>query len=793
MNKLLLFAKKYYPALIFILIYFVVFYKTFIYGLVPFPGDLLVSRFFPYSSGGWDGFSQWTTHKEFILADVVRQIYPWRILSMDLIKEGIVPLWNIYSFSGTPLLANLQSSVFYPVNILFFITGNKIAWITYIMLQPVLAAFFMYLFIRTLKLSKIASIFGGIGYAFTGYMMVWFEMGTVGHTALWLPFILWGITKYINTKLIRYLILSSFGIAFSIFSGHAQTAVYILIFSLIYYFYIGWSRLKKWEIIIGIFILLLGVMLTAIQIIPTLELSMLSARDSASSAETFHKFIIPWSHIAMLFSPDFFGNPATGNFWGIDYGEFQSYCGVVVLLFSAIGFYSNYKNKNVRLLIATAGISFLLAFQTPLAELLFQSHFPVLSTSLPSRILFLATFSLIVAAAYGVESVMNKKTQWKNILIPTLFILSIYVIFWIFVFTSNIDPLNLSVSKRNLIIPTFIIFSMGGVIIITLKFKRFIFLVLIASFAFMGLEYSYYWNKYLPFSSSNYMFPSHNFLKELQTMSKFDRVYGANSASIATNLSILWKIQNAEGYDPLYVRKYGELVESAEEGKFSKKIPRSDAIIPNTDPVDDTHGKQVLLNLLGTKYVLDKDDNIPDNWDPKNDHFISSRFELIYQNFKWKIYKNLNYIPRAAIFYDYEVILEKKKTLDKLFEEKFPYQTKLILESSPAFSAKNISASAATIIKYSSNYIEIKSNTKQNGLLFFSDNNYPGWRARVDGSPAKIITANHTFRVVEVPKGEHIIIFEYIPYSFYFGAAISAISLFALGFIYQKYKKINSR
>ena len=210
MNKFLSFAKKYYPALIFILVYLAVFYKTFIYGLVPFPGDLLVSRFFPYSSGGWDGFSQWTTHKEFILADVVRQIYPWRILSMDLIKEGIVPLWNIYSFSGTPLLANLQSSVFYPVNILFFITSNKVAWITYIMLQPVLAAFFMYLFIRTLKLSKIASIFGAIGYAFTGYMMVWFEMGTVGHTALWLPFILWGITKYINTKLVKYLIFSSF-------------------------------------------------------------------------------------------------------------------------------------------------------------------------------------------------------------------------------------------------------------------------------------------------------------------------------------------------------------------------------------------------------------------------------------------------------------------------------------------------------------------------------------------------------------------------------------------------------
>ena len=239
MEKVKRFLYQAWPILIFLALYVFIFRKVFFSALVPFPGDLLTSWFFPYKAGGWEGFSPWITHKEYILADVVRQLFPWREVSMDLFKQGMLPLWNIYSFAGNPLLANLQSAVFYPFNIFFLLLESRWAWIAYIMIQSILATSFMYMFIRSLRLSRIAALVAGIGFSFIGYVMVWFEMGVVGHAALWLPLILWGMTKYINKPQGKYLVLSSVGITCSILAGHAQTTAYALLFSLAYFVYLG--------------------------------------------------------------------------------------------------------------------------------------------------------------------------------------------------------------------------------------------------------------------------------------------------------------------------------------------------------------------------------------------------------------------------------------------------------------------------------------------------------------------------------------------------------------------------
>jgi hypothetical protein len=98
------------------------------------------------------------------------------MFAVELLKHGSLPLWNIFAFSRNPLVGNVQSAVFYPLNILFFMFEERLTWIIYIMLQPVLATFFMYIFIRSLNLSKVAAIFAGIAFTFSGYMMVWFEM-----------------------------------------------------------------------------------------------------------------------------------------------------------------------------------------------------------------------------------------------------------------------------------------------------------------------------------------------------------------------------------------------------------------------------------------------------------------------------------------------------------------------------------------------------------------------------------------------------------------------------------------
>lgn len=65
--------------------------------------------------------------------------------------------------------------------------------------------------------------------------------------------------------------------------------------------------------------------------------------------------------------------------------------------------------------------------------------------------------------------------------------------------------------------------------------------------------------------------------------------------------------------------------------------------------------------------------------------------------------------------------------------------------------------------------------------LFLSKTWYPGWRATVDGKPARIVRANGPFSAVAVPAGNHVITFEYITPWFWVGAPLTALTwLFAL-------------
>ncbi len=283
-----------------------------------------------------------------------------------------------------------------------------------------------------------------------------------------------------------------------------------------------------------------------------------------------------------------------------------------------------------------------------------------------------------------------------------------------------------------------------------------------------------------------YMFPSHELVNKLSQITGVNRIYGYDTATIGTNLPVQWRLQTPEGYDPLYIKNYSELMRAGTTGKLETDLPRTDALFSETIPIKDSYTKQVLLNLLGVRYVLDKEDNMPKELDPRTDKFPPDRFQLIYQAFKWKIYRNKMAMSRAVVFYDYEVIPEKEKSIQRLFNRTFPYSQKLILETIPVLPSTSSHPQPAQLHFYSANTIEINTNTKQPGLLFLSDNYYPGWYAYVDNKHSPILRADYSFRAVEVPKGKHTVRFEYKPNSFYIGSIISLISVLLLVFSIKK-------
>jgi hypothetical protein len=66
------------------------------------------------------------------------------------------------------------------------------------------------------------------------------------------------------------------------------------------------------------------------------------------------------------------------------------------------------------------------------------------------------------------------------------------------------------------------------------------------------------------------------------------------------------------------------------------------------------------------------------------------------------------------------------------------------------------------------------------GWLVVRDLYWPGWKAAVDGRPARVFPADGLFRAVRVPKGEHRVTFRYRPASLLLGGVLSVLAALGL-------------
>src|SRR3989344_5486930 len=151
---------------------------------LPIPADTIVGLYHPYRDFYAKDYPRGIPFKNSLITDPVRQQYPWKELVVNLEKNLQLPLWNPYSFSGTPHLANFQSGAFSPFNIIFFILPFSFAWSFNIFLQPLLIAIFTFFFLDNLKLDRKASILGALIFAFCGFSVAWIEWGNILATSL---------------------------------------------------------------------------------------------------------------------------------------------------------------------------------------------------------------------------------------------------------------------------------------------------------------------------------------------------------------------------------------------------------------------------------------------------------------------------------------------------------------------------------------------------------------------------------------------------------------------------------
>ena len=771
--------RYFFLLLIIVLLFFWPIFK----GQIPFPGDLLVGEYAPYNSNTYFGIAPGGVPNKGQGFDVLRMIFPWKEFAIDSLKNGQIPLWNPYNFSGTPFLANFQNGFFYPFNLLFLLFSKLDAWTLYILFQPFLSALFTYIFLRELRVSKISSVFGGLVFAFSSYMVVWMEYGNIGHSIIWLPFLLFLTEKLINKKSVGYSILFISALTLSIFAGYIQTSIYLFIFSLAYMlFRLHQEKKLKSKILFHLSLLfILPVFISSIQLFPTIELFLYSARE-AYSVSAISKLLIPPMHIATIFAPDFFGNPATRNYFlEGTYIERVSYIGVIPLLFFVLAMGKKVP-KIFWFFLASCITVLLLSFSNPISFFLYSFKIPVLSTGVPTRIMYLFGFSAAICSAMGFDIWLKQ----KNIrILPQITILSVvYITLWLSVLLiprieSNPQLLqNLLISKRNLILPTFIFLS--GLCLLIMS--RFIGRKHLLAFVFIALllfEQFYFFRKITPFSPKEFFYPKTSVLSKLKEIQGLERMWGFEDGYMEANIQTHEKIFSTDGYDPLFIKRYAELVNSGKNGKL-ESVPRSYVIIPPSsgESLNNNHYRDVLLDLLGVKFILNKNESLKEKNEPDYLAFPQKEYSLIYQKTPWQIYKNNDTLPRFFLTDSFVVEKDKEKIIPRLYDYKRDAKTVILEEdfNIPIQKGKG----KIKLVKYSPNKIIFYVDTQSNNILFLSDTYYPGWKAYVDNKETRIYRADYAFRAIFIPSGKHTIIFFYNPKSFYIGTSVTLATIMVI-------------
>jgi len=779
-----------WPFLFFLFLTIIFFWRFFFKGLIPLPADLVVGAYYPWLDYKW-GFPAGVPVKNPILSDVVSQLYLWSMLSVDIIKTGHWPLWNPFSFAGTPLLATFHSATLYPLNALLFL-NQKIGWGLLIASQPLLAMTFMYLYLRTISISKLGSIFGAIIFSFAGLMTTRLEFGTAVHTASWLPLILLSTEKFLSRMKFRWLLLSTFAWLFLILAGYSQIAFYSILIFVIYCVFRIFTRKESYKQRLSIFIfvvfpLIFGLLLSSIQILPSFELFTQSIRSTDPYIKGVNFGLLPLQNIITFFAPDFFGHHSTGNFWGFwNYPETAGFAGVLAVILSILAA-TRIRNFHSIFFTSLLIISLLFVFQTPFGKMPYVLHLPVIGVASASRALFIIGFCLSILGAFGLDQLereLKKKRKlivyvlagyWVVVAAIVIGILISLKLFqpWAHLLDIELFSQNLRVGLRNLVFPSgILLFATISIIFLSKISIRFTQILLIMIIIVDLFRFSW---KYNPFVSKHLIFPETPLIEFLQKQQFPFRIVAEPGEIFPANMWIAYGIESIDGYDPLYSKRFGQFLQIINSGGFSEGVSRYGKVENFSSP---------LFDLTNTKYVLlmkRREDSTPgpDGTKILYKYENLNKLKLIFEDGTVRVYENTKAFNRAYLVHNYLVEREENNLAKRLLNEDLT-KTVLLEEDPLVVSSKPYPDDKVNLVSYSANSSKWQVKTKEPGLLVVADSYYPGWRVLVDGWDTRIYRANFAFRAVPVPAGEHQVEFIYDPLSFKIGWIVSLGALVVL-------------
>jgi hypothetical protein len=330
---------------------------------------------------------------------------PLRWFTATELQHGRLPLWNVYSASGEPWLANPQTGIFYPPTWMFVVLPFTAAYTLYLLLHVVLLGCGAYLLFARLTRPGGAALAAAVALTFSGPAMSLLDVSNNLTTFAWIPLIVWCAISGVSAR------ASAAAIAMSFLAGEPFfAAVGALLFAV--------ARRRGARDLIDV--ALTSFALSSIQLLPFLSMVVGSdrAHGGLTRAQLFQDSMPLRDWLRLAIPPNLGGSAfdprIEQHFIPI------VYIGGLTVLFALIGIVVARRRGFgwIALIVACVLIG-AGSHLAPVAELLVR--LPITLFRYPARVVPLAALAICALAAIGCDRVI-RGARWQIVIALVMFV-----------------------------------------------------------------------------------------------------------------------------------------------------------------------------------------------------------------------------------------------------------------------------------------------------------------------------------------------------------------------------------
>lgn len=737
----------------------------------------------------WDG-------KVPFFRDLNYYFYPLRHSLGEACKAGEIPLWNRHMGMGFPLLADIQTGVFYPPHLFFCVLPLFDAVRVVFLLHYAIAVSGCYLLLRRWALPVEQALIGALLFTLGGTMVSLTNLLNHFQSAVWLPWVALFWNRCLERTCWSHFLLLVLALACQLLAGSPE--VFAMSAALLWLQGVycgaapGWKKLLKPSACL-VAANLLVLLLAMVQLLPMWEMGKLSRRQLAIPfVEATLWSLNPWTLLNLFLldkQVDLELSNSLRMFFRLETPFFISYYFGALALAGTSLWLCYAKSKEKLLICCFMASTLVLAFgsHTPVYRFLYEHVGGLGSFRYPEKFFFLTQIFLLVTVLRGVSifARTDRHVARRGMLVLGSIWIAMVIVYgalrltpsalWNFVVDQNIvstqagTTLEFTASALVSLERQLGLFSIILVLFVLGKtgyLRPALFKPLLVGFVFLDLYSAHKDLQYLVdpqpivntpkvlqspdnpptrlfyYPQSTNTHPSSYVIYTPKPIS-----YSAISERIAKNL--LPNTGAMHGFDHLQDINAMAKMTYSEFLFFINQL--------------DQDKRATLMGALNVRHVM-------------SFHQLKLEGLTLVRHFpetpSW-LYQVDRFVPRAYVVQNTRNEIHPRDMLTELSSLQFDPAAEVFVDKVITSQPRKDFRASATIAEYGQRSVSLKVKSNNRGVLVLADAYFPGWRAFVDGKETNVLRVNYFFRGVAVEPGEHHVVFHYQPLPFTVGLWIS--------------------